>query len=76
MEIEEVKIRGPVILLQAVLKLLGYVSMGGEIKSFLADTTIEVNGEPEARRGRKLRHGDVVLLPNEKKVRIVADLAD
>lgn len=61
------------ILLQSLLKLLGFVHVGGEVKSLLAEGGVEVNGEPEARRGRKLRDGDVVILPNGSKVRIVAE---
>ena len=61
------------ILLQALLKLLGFVSMGGEVRSVLAQGRIEVNGEREERRGRKLRNGDVVKLPDGEVVRIVAE---
>ena len=61
------------ILLQALLKLLGFVSMGGEVRAVLAQGGVEVNGEREERRGRKLRNGDVVKLPDGEVVRIVAE---
>ncbi|RYG22856.1 RNA-binding S4 domain-containing protein [bacterium] len=61
------------ILLQALLKLLGFISMGGEVRSLLAGGGIKVNGEPEDRRGRKLRNGDIVDLPDGTQVRIVAE---
>jgi ribosome-associated protein len=64
------------ILLQALLKVLGFASTGGEVKIILAEGGIKVNGEPEDRRGRKLRDGDVVQLPNGDKVRVVAQLED
>ena len=34
-----------------LLKLAGIVDGGGEIKTFLADDEVLVNGEPETRRG-------------------------
>ena len=61
------------ILLQALLKLLGFVSMGGEVRAVLAQGGVEVNGEKEQRRGRKLRNGDVVKLPDGSLVKIVAE---
>lgn len=63
------------ILLQSLLKLLGFVHMGGEVKALLAEGGVEVNGEPEARRGRKLRDGDLVTLPNGTVVKIVTALS-
>lgn len=73
MEPRSVSIRGDMILLQSLLKLVGAISNGGEVKSFLAMGTVQVNGEPEERRGRKLRNGDVVTLPDGERVRIVAE---
>lgn len=51
------------ITLQALLKETGIIQSGGAIKGFLADHTVLVNGEPENRRGKKLRLDDVVELP-------------
>jgi ribosome-associated protein YbcJ (S4-like RNA binding protein) len=42
------------------------------VKDFLANTEIHVNGEPENRRGKKLRDGDVVKVARLKTVRIKA----
>lgn len=42
------------------LKLIGVVDGGGEAKALLARESVKVNGEPESRRGRKLREGDTV----------------
>ena len=63
------------ILLQALLKLIGEIGNGGEVKSFLAEEGVRVNGEVETRRGRKLYGGDVVTLPGGERIRIVAEAA-
>jgi len=56
----EIAIRGDTIRLGQLLKLAGVVGAGGELKAFLAEETVLVNGEPDARRGRQLHPGDVV----------------
>ncbi|WP_018131400.1 S4 domain-containing protein YaaA [Effusibacillus pohliae] len=48
------------ITLGQLLKYADIVGSGGEVKTFLQETPIRVNGEAENRRGRKLRDGDVV----------------
>lgn len=54
------------ITLQALLKEVGIIQSGGAIKSFLADHQVFFNGELENRRGKKLRIGDVVSLPDQE----------
>ena len=66
----EVAIRGDTIRLGQLLKLAGVVGGGGEIKRFLAELPVLVNGEPDARRGRQLHPGDVVIAGGEE-LRIV-----
>ena len=56
----DVPIRGDMIRLGQLLKLTGVVEGGGEMKSFLAEHGVLVNGEPEGRRGRQLHPGDTV----------------
>lgn len=56
----DIPIRGDMIRLGQLLKLAGVVEGGGEIRAFLAEANVLVNGEPEARRGRQLAPGDVV----------------
>lgn len=56
----EIAIRGEVIRLGQLLQLAGLADSGGEAKELLALGDVTVNGEPEARRGRQLRAGDVV----------------
>ena len=48
------------ITLQALFKELGIIQSGGAIKAFLLENQVEVNGEVETRRGRKLRVGDTI----------------
>jgi len=55
-----VRIRGEGITLGQLLKLAGVIDSGAEAKSFLRNEQVWVNGEAEARRGKKLTLGDVV----------------
>ena len=57
---DEVEIRGESIRLGQLLKLVGVVDSGAEAKVLLAEEGVVVNGQPEARRGRQIRPGDVV----------------
>jgi ribosome-associated protein len=56
----EVEIRGEMIRLGQLLKLVGAVGAGGDARALLAAEPAIVNGEPETRRGRQLRDGDEV----------------
>jgi ribosome-associated protein len=56
----DVRIRGESISLGQLLKLEGIVGSGAEVKAFLSTVPVWVNGEREARRGRKLHVEDVV----------------
>ncbi len=62
----EVPIREDMIRLGQLLKLAGVVGAGSEGKALLAEGAVRVNGEPEARRGRQLRAGDVVEVGGER----------
>ena len=62
----EIAIRGSTIRLGQLLKLADVVGGGGEVKAFLAETEVLVNGEPDARRGRQLHPGDVVSIAGEE----------
>jgi ribosome-associated protein len=42
------------------LKYRNIVSSGGEAKMLLQVADVKVNGEPERRRGKKLKQGDMV----------------
>lgn len=64
----EVPVRNSVITLGQLLKFIGMIPTGGEIKSFLMETSIKVNGAHENRRGRKLLPGDVVEVEGHEPV--------
>lgn len=55
-------ITGEMIRLGQLLKAADIVDSGAEVKDFLAAEPVLVNGEPEARRGRQLVRGDVVVI--------------
>ncbi|HEX6459020.1 MAG TPA: RNA-binding S4 domain-containing protein [Thermoleophilaceae bacterium] len=62
----DIRIRGDTIRLGQLLKLAGVVGSGSEVKDLLAWDPVLVNGEPEDRRGRQLRAGDVVRIGEEE----------
>ncbi len=62
----EVPIREETIRLGQLLKLADLAASGAEAKELLAGGAVRVNGEPEMRRGRQLRRGDVVVLGGEQ----------
>ena len=53
-------LRGDHITLDALLKATGLASSGGVAKMAITAGGVRVNGEPETRRGRKLRAGDEI----------------
>lgn len=54
--------------LDQFLKLAHIVQSGGEAKHVIRLGFVMVNGEVEKRRGRKLRHGDVVEIEGDQLV--------
>jgi ribosome-associated protein len=64
------------ITLGQLLKVAGVIGSGGEAKPYLADHVVQVNGEPEQRRGRKLRSGDIVVPPGRAPIHLAAGGAD
>lgn len=48
--------------LSQLLKACDVFDSGGQIKAYLSEHMVFVNGEPENRRGRKLYAGDTVEL--------------
>jgi ribosome-associated protein len=65
-----VGIRGDGIRLGQFLKLADLVDTGADAKALLEDGGVQVNGEPESRRGRQLAPGDVVQVPLADPVRV------
>ena len=60
----EYKLFEDFITLQALLKELGMIHSGGAIKSFLSEHLVYFNGELENRRGKKIRIGDTIEIPD------------
>ncbi len=54
--------------LDQFLKLKGVVRSGGEAKHLIRSGAVQVNGQVETRRGRKLAPGDVVRVGEEEWV--------
>jgi len=72
----DVGIRDDSIRLGQFLKLANLVDTGAEAKQVLADGLVQVNGEPEARRGRQLVEGDVVVLGPQAARVVVGEVVD
>ncbi len=53
-----------------LLKLVDAVPTGAQVKDVLLTGTVRVNGEPEERRGRQVRRGDVVSMEGMEDVRV------
>jgi len=53
-----------------LLKLVDAVPTGAQVKDVLLTGTVRVNGEPEERRGRQVRRGDVVQVEGMEDVRV------
>ncbi|WNV77904.1 RNA-binding S4 domain-containing protein [Geodermatophilus sp. DSM 44513] len=53
-----------------LLKLVDAVPTGAQVKDVLLTGAVRVNGEPEERRGRQVRRGDVVSVEGMEDVRI------
>jgi ribosome-associated protein len=62
-DMQSIAIHTDYIKLDQFLKLAEIVSSGGEARFYIQENPILVNGEPENRRGRKLRPGDEVKVP-------------
>ena len=64
--VSEVAIRGEMIRLGQLLKVAGLIDSGAEVKAFLGERAVLVNGEREDRRGRQLHPGDVVTVADQE----------
>lgn len=63
-----VTVSGEEILLGQLLQVAGVVASGGQAKAYLAQNPVRVNGSAEQRRGRKVHAGDVVDLPDGRRL--------
>lgn len=61
----DLPIRGESIRLGQALKLSGLAESGGEARALIEEGAVTVNAEVETRRGRQLRHGDIVAMGDD-----------
>lgn len=62
----DIKVKNDYITLGQLLKVADFVQSGGEAKFAVKELVIEVNGEKENRRGRKLYPNDEVIIEGKK----------
>lgn len=65
-----VQINTSYITLGQLLKITGSIDTGGQVKWFLSEYQISVNGEKEQRRGKKLYPGDIIEIEKVGKFQI------
>jgi ribosome-associated protein len=61
---ESIRIQTEYITLGQFLKLASIIDSGGNAKWFLSEYEVYVNGELDVRRGKKLRVGDRIEIPD------------
>ena len=71
MNVVDFELRGDHITLDALLKATGLAGSGGAAKVLIAEGQVQVNGEVDTRRGRKVRAGDEVAM-GPARVRVQA----
>ena len=59
-------LRGEYIALDALLKATGLAGSGGIAKQMITGAQVQVDGQVELRRGRKMRAGQVVEVPGAR----------
>ena len=64
----KITIKDEFIKLGQALKLAGVVEDGVEAKYAIQDGLVQVNGEVDTRRGRKVYQGDVITFENQEIV--------
>ncbi|MDF2037025.1 S4 domain-containing protein YaaA [Cytobacillus oceanisediminis] len=67
----EIQIDTEYITLGQFLKAADVIQTGGMAKWFLSEYEVFVNGEQDQRRGRKLRTGDIIKIPDVGEFTIV-----
>lgn len=69
---ETIHIRDEYIKLGQALKLSGMAESGVDAKFMIQDGLVQVNGQVETQRGKKLRNGDIITY-NGESVKITND---
>ncbi|MGN0133402.1 MAG: RNA-binding S4 domain-containing protein [Anaerotignum sp.] len=70
---EKIYIHTEFIKLQQALKLAGLVDQGSDVKFYLSEGMVLVNGAVAAERGKKIRPGDVIELKGVGRVEVAAE---
>ena len=70
---EKIYIHTEFIKLQQALKLAGLVDQGSDVKFYLAEGMVTVNGQQVSERGKKIRPGDVIDLKGIGTVEVAAE---
>ena len=70
--IREFVVKGEFITLAQFLKEEAIISSGGQAKWYLQDNPVELNGELENRRGKKLYPGDTLKIGKEE-IKFIAE---
>lgn len=70
--IREFVVKGEFITLAQFLKEEAIISSGGQAKWYLQDNPVELNGELENRRGKKLYPGDTLKI-GEEEIKFIAE---
>ena len=68
---EKIRLDSEFITLGQLLKMTDAISSGGMAKWFLSEHEVYINGEVDQRRGRKLRHDDIVNIPGVGRFQLV-----
>ncbi len=67
----DIKIKNEYIKLQQILKLGGILSQGSDIKYYLAEEKIKVNGLLATQRGKKIYQGDFIEVEGFEKIKVL-----
>lgn len=70
---EQVFIHTEYIKLQQALKLAGLIDQGSDVKYYLAEGMVTVNGAVVSERGKKIRPGDIVELKGIGRFTVAAE---
>lgn len=62
----DIKLKSECITLGQLLKVTDFIQSGGAAKYAVKELCITVNGETENRRGKRLYHGDEVVIEGKK----------
>lgn len=70
---EKIFIHTEFIKLQQALKLAGLVDQGSDVKFYLSEGMVTVNGSVATERGKKIRPGDIIDLKGVGRVEVAAE---